>query len=162
MNTNIEGLINYLQKGGVEAFNTCRPTPHQDEEQPNLSGIIIPRGTNLSGVNLRRMNLCGARFINVDLTNASFDSALLEGALFSECTLRKADFSHAVLDCAVFRKTETAEAYFWGASFTRTDLRDISDPKEIRRIRKEGEHADRAFFSKETVGTPRAPHLRFV
>ena len=162
MNTGIESFIDHLQRGDVEAFNTCRPTPHQDEEPPDLSGIIIPRGTNLSGVNLKRMNLCKARFINVDLTNASLKDTLLEGALFSECILRKTDFSRAVLDYATFRKTETAEAYFWGTSFTRTDLRDISDPKEIRRIRKEGEHADRAFFSEEIVGIPRAPYLRFV
>jgi hypothetical protein len=82
---------------------------------------------DLSGLDLRRATLTGARFQGVDLESTHFDEALLNNAELQGASLVDARFSKAVLRCANLQNANLSgadlkQSIVSGADFTNANL----------------------------------------
>ena len=90
--------------------------------QADLSGIIIPRGANLSGALLAQANLARSSFTNANLSGALFYGASLASALLEDVNLYEADLREANLRGASLRGATLAGAQLSGAQLSGADL----------------------------------------
>jgi uncharacterized protein YjbI with pentapeptide repeats len=99
-------LIKIL-KQGPHVWNEWR------SKQLDLSGVIRPPDTDLTGINLHDANLKGALLAKTNLSNADLSGAYLTGTSLSGANLTGANLSNADL----------SGAYLTGANLTGADLR---------------------------------------
>jgi uncharacterized protein YjbI with pentapeptide repeats len=82
-------------------------------KQLDLSGVIRPPDTDLTGINLHGANLKGALLAKTNLSNADLSGAYLTGASLTGANLGLANLTGADL----------SGAYLTGANLTGADLR---------------------------------------
>jgi uncharacterized protein YjbI with pentapeptide repeats len=104
-------LMDILKKG-PHVWNEWR------SKQLDLSNIIRPPGTDLTGINLHGINLHGS-LLAANLTGANLSNANLSGACLSDANLNGADLRGADLSGAILSGTPNIPS---GADLNGADL----------------------------------------
>jgi Pentapeptide repeats (8 copies) len=108
-------LINIL-KQGPHVWNEWR------SKQLDLSGVIRPPDTDLTGINLHGVNLKGVLLAKTNLSGANLSNADLSGANLSNANLTGADLRGANLGSIYLSGANLSNADLSGANLSNANL----------------------------------------
>src|SRR5436853_1927364 len=124
-----------MLKQGVTVWNAWRqrhPEIIPDMSRTNLRSAGCLNMSDLSGANLREVNLCGTYLFGIILTHADLSGANLTGADLSRVNLAGANLMDADLRGADLEGANLKNAYLSGANLEKANLACAQVTTELR------------------------------